>query len=72
MKKQKLNLNDLKIESFTTSETPKTRGTVKGFKPLSEQYWCPEETHIVTECYSWCATCSPTCGGFTKDPEECL
>ncbi|MFA8342993.1 MAG: pinensin family lanthipeptide [Rhodothermaceae bacterium] len=70
MKKQKLKINDLQIESFTTSATPKTRGTIKGFKPISEQYWCPPETER-TLCFSYCATCAPTCGGLTEDPEEC-
>lgn len=37
MKKLKLNLNDLKIESFKISNTQKKQGTVKGELPFTER-----------------------------------
>ena len=62
MKKLKLNLDDLKVESFaTTSEaTGLPKGTVRGYDPCTEQISCDDVT-----CGS--ITCAPGPG-----PGTCL
>ena len=64
MKKLRLNLEELKINSFQT-EKPITekKGTVKAYAPLSQQPWCHTNAMTICSdyCVSWAATCAPTC-----------
>ncbi len=75
MKKLKLNLDDLKVESFeTTPEQPKPKGTVVGNAEPTELQPCdysenPTDCLCVTyaatcpnTCYNTCASTCSTCG----------
>jgi len=66
MSKLKLNLNDLKIESFETSNVQKKQGTVNGELPWTEMY----ETNCV---YNTCVgnTCDISCGIPTCPDNHC-
>jgi hypothetical protein len=57
---KKLLLEDLRVESFVTQETPKTRGTVVGHSGFRD---CAD----YSEPYVWTCdrTCANTCGDFT-------
>ncbi len=82
MKKLKLDLNDLKVESFETNpHFVKRQGTVQGFKTETANT-CDEacqatlDSCIVTNCGSTCgatcdATCPATCGD-TCDNITCV
>ena len=87
MKKLKLNLGDLKVESFeTSSEKRNNAGTVKGFHPTpyctEGGTNCPEcnETEDITcglnptcweSCFGTCVTCDPTCGTTCANTCDC-
>ncbi len=71
MKKLKLNLEDLTVESFEIKNDPEEFGTVKGFGKsfgvsgcLPE---CPSDWTCDATCPDTCEyTCDdPTCGGYT-------
>ena len=80
MKKLKLDLNDLKVESFVTSKEKKTQGTILGFNTASSpdpQCTCGEvcytDPKIDPSCVNTCAatcpyTCDNTCGATCDDP----
>lgn len=42
MKKIKLDVDALRVESFSTSASPATKGTVEGFMPPVTLWTCPE------------------------------
>ncbi len=67
MKKLKLNLDDIKVESFETSANNLSAvGTVKGNATLTEYVTCNGCTHIT--CGN---TCGNTCNGNTCDGNTC-
>lgn len=65
MKKLKLVLNDLKVESFETNKISNNRGTVNGQEVVNFSY--------LTECYScYRHSCVNTCGGATCETSWCV
>ena len=63
MKKLKLNLDEIKIESFQTTELPKTIGTVNG-NVTGTNAECEECAggSYPTACYTTCPSLMRTCG----------
>ncbi|MFA8342970.1 MAG: pinensin family lanthipeptide [Rhodothermaceae bacterium] len=59
MEKLKLNLNELRVESFETRPEANRSGTVVGNAPCTEDHsGCQDNTFQ----YETCATCNNTCG----------
>ncbi len=77
MKKLKLNMEDLKVDSFETTVTRKAHGTVNGNATVFPDPTCEERcpTVYTNPCHTeqhTCVTChDPTCGGFTCDNTVC-
>jgi hypothetical protein len=63
MKKLKLDLNDLKVESFETSVVNKQKGTIQGYKTWTDA------NHTLcgdgSTCYDDTCVHHATCGGAT-------
>ncbi|MFA8343546.1 MAG: hypothetical protein ACEPO8_11310 [Rhodothermaceae bacterium] len=71
MKKIKLNLRELQVDSFETIQPNSKLGTVKGFRPPpTEEDFCKtlEEDTCLGSCVSCVDTCANTCAGYTCDP----
>ncbi len=71
MKKLKLNLDDLKVESFNTSTSEPIKGTVKGNWTYTNS--CGEESDGIVICDTEQATCWNTCDAtcFTNCATDC-
>lgn len=84
MKKLKLNLDDLKVESFATTPGSATQhGTIHGYGPLTNEThveccgWhtdgsckCPhEDSGNLTECDN---SCYETCNASCYEPTQCF
>lgn len=76
MKKLRLTLEALRVDSFDTAVTERTRGTVRGRGSDSENCetatWC--ETYIASNCWPYCPsaeTCAWSCACESK-PSGCF
>jgi hypothetical protein len=71
MKKLKLTLNDLRVESYTTAEeSAKQVGTVQGHDKPSAPHTCGCPTYYQT-CQQGAYTCYNTCDCYTWSGAEC-
>lgn len=65
MKKIRLDLDALRVESFATAEAPRRGGTVHGHAPSYFPEPCAP-TDRVTDCND--VTCAWSCNGYTCEP----
>jgi hypothetical protein len=75
MKKLTLQLDDLAVDSFTTTSTPDARGTVRGFGDSTGcSFGSPNFTACDFTCEFPCAEsneCTPTCPGGGTAQTNC-
>ena len=68
MKKLRLQLDDLHVDTFSTTAAPKTKGTVFGEQcTCYTQCTCPGCPTCDASCGETCASCDPSCGGTCDD-----
>ncbi|MFA8343353.1 MAG: pinensin family lanthipeptide [Rhodothermaceae bacterium] len=74
MKKFKLSLEELKVNSFETGKNNSEKGTVKGLLPETTQCSKPDQESCGGECgETEYATCGATCfiGSCNPDDDTC-
>jgi hypothetical protein len=78
MRKRKLKLDSLRVESFATAAWPEARGTVRGAEATFnadcqtwEAPWCGYQTYEVASCGGGCTGTGGT-GGNPTAGDTCL
>ncbi len=76
MRKLKLAVDDLKVESFDTSRIGEVRGTVagaSGIQPASEVAMCLTDTEVTGPCCdaSLMVSCATDCDGMATCYPQC-
>ena len=61
MKKLKLNLGDLKVESFEINSNKIVKGTIKGEGPTEPVPLCEYSLDGPPTCWNTCETCGASC-----------
>jgi hypothetical protein len=64
MRKLRIQLDDLQVESFATDAQPAERGTVHARVPDTDPGWCPQTGDAYCTFGHGCTMANYTCGGW--------